>query len=117
MKTVGGAHRGLGIWLLQRASAVVMALYLPLFLVYALTHGPLDYAGWLALFSPLAVKVASMLFVAALLLHAWIGMREVVIDYVHCRRCLLPRLVLYFGFGMLYLACFIWAADILWSVA
>jgi succinate dehydrogenase / fumarate reductase membrane anchor subunit len=115
MKTVGGAHRGLGIWLLQRASAVVMVLYLPIFLVYALASGSLDYAGWQALFNSLAARVATLLFVAALLLHAWIGMREVVIDYVHCRRCLLARLILYFGFGVLYLACLIWTADILWG--
>jgi succinate dehydrogenase hydrophobic anchor subunit len=43
-------------------------------------------------------------------------MREVFIDYVHCARCLLPRLVLNFTFGVLYLACLVWAADILWSV-
>jgi succinate dehydrogenase / fumarate reductase membrane anchor subunit len=117
MKTVGGAHRGLGIWLLQRASAVVMVLYLPLFLIYALDQEPLDYAGWQALFNSLAARVSTLLFAAALLLHAWIGMREVVIDYVHCPRCLLPRLALYFGFGLLYLACLVWMVDILWSVA
>lgn len=117
MRNVGGARRGLNIWLLQRASVVVMLLYLPLFLVYALTQGSPDYAGWRGLFIPLAARVASLLFAAALLLHAWIGMREVVIDYVHCRRCLLPRLLLYSVFGVFYLACLVWTADILWSVA
>ncbi|NTV96331.1 MAG: succinate dehydrogenase, hydrophobic membrane anchor protein [Thiobacillus sp.] len=113
MRTVGGAHRGLGLWLAQRASAVVMALYLPGFLVYALLAGPLDFVAWQGLFAPLAAKVASLLFVAALLLHAWIGMREIFIDYVHP---MVLRLPLLFLFAVLYLGCLAWAADIFWSV-
>ncbi|WP_165873551.1 succinate dehydrogenase, hydrophobic membrane anchor protein [Parasulfuritortus cantonensis] len=113
MKTVGGARRGLGLWLAQRASAVVMALYLPAFLAYAWASGPLDYPGWRALFAPLASKVAGLLFVAALLLHAWVGLREICIDYVHP---LALRLPLLFLFALAYLGCLAWAADILWSV-
>jgi succinate dehydrogenase / fumarate reductase membrane anchor subunit len=116
MRKVGGAHRGLDMWLVQRASALVMVLYLPVFLIYVLACGPLDFVGWRGLFAPLAAKLASLLFVAALLAHAWIGMREIVIDYVHCSRCLLLRLALYFAFALLYLGCLVWAADILWSV-
>jgi succinate dehydrogenase / fumarate reductase membrane anchor subunit len=76
----------------------------------------LDYEAWRGLFAPLTAKLATWLFIAALLVHAWIGMREIIIDYVHCQRCLLPRLSLYFVFGLLYLACLVWATDILWSV-
>lgn len=114
MRRVGGARRGLDPWLLQRASAVYLALFLPLFLVLAWRAGPLDFASWQGLFAPPAMKVAALLGVSALLLHAWIGLREIFIDYVHF---LLPRLALYFAFGTLYLACLAWAADILWSVA
>lgn len=117
MRTVGGAHRGLDTWLVQRASALVMVLYLPLFLIYAIASGPLDFTAWQGLFAPLAAKLASLLFVASLLAHAWIGMREVFIDYVHCPRCLVPRLVLNFVFALLYLGCLVWAADILWRLA
>lgn len=115
-KNVGGAHRGLDMWLVQRASAVYMALFLPIFLFCALTGPELDYAGWRALFQPLGMKVAALLFVAALLAHAWIGLREIFIDYLHCPRCALLRLALYFAFAVLYLACLVWAVDILWSV-
>lgn len=110
---VGGAHRGLDMWLLQRASAFYMILFLPLFVAAALLAGPLDYASWRGMFQPVAVKVAALLFVAALLAHAWIGLREILIDYVHF---LVLRLVLYFAFGALYLGCLIWSVDLLWSV-
>jgi len=113
MRHVGGSHRGLGMWLLQRASAVYMALFLPVFLIVVLLGDPLDYVAWHGLFIPLAMKVAALLFVAAVLMHAWIGLREIFIDYVHF---LLPRLALYFAFGALYLGCLVWVVDILWSV-
>lgn len=114
MKTVSGSHGGLILWLLQRASALVMALYLPAFLAYVLMAGPLDFVVWHNLFAPLAVKVASLLFVAALLSHAWIGLREIFIDYLHPMALRLPLLFL---FAVFYLGCLVWAADILWVLA
>ncbi len=113
MRHVGGARRGLDMWLLQRASAIYMALFLPVFLILFLTAGAMDYAAWRGLFLPMAMKVAALLFVASLLTHAWIGLREIFIDYVHF---LVPRLALYLAFGALYLGCLVWAVDILWSV-
>ncbi|MDP2833466.1 MAG: succinate dehydrogenase, hydrophobic membrane anchor protein [Pseudomonadota bacterium] len=116
MRSVGGARRGLDMWLAQRAGAVYLALFLPVFLFCALSAPSLDYAGWRALFLPLGMKVAALLFVVALLLHAWIGLREIFIDYLHCARCTMLRLSLYFAFAVLYLACLVWAVDILWSI-
>ncbi|MGQ9685584.1 MAG: succinate dehydrogenase, hydrophobic membrane anchor protein [Thiobacillaceae bacterium] len=114
MRRAGSARRGTGMWLLQRASAVLMALWLPSLLVYILSQGPRDYASWRALYAPWMVKVAVLLFVAALLVHGWIGLREILIDYVHP---LTLRLLLYLVIAVVYLGCLIWAADILWRLA
>jgi succinate dehydrogenase / fumarate reductase membrane anchor subunit len=116
MRRVGGSHGGLNMWLLQRASAVYMALFLPVFAACVLASGRLDYVAWHGLFVPLTMKVMTLLFVASLLLHAWVGLREIFIDYLHCAHCLMLRLSLYFAFAALYLACLVWAVDILWSV-
>ena len=113
MPHVAGAHRGLNAWLIQRASALVLAIGLPTFLVYLACHPVVDYAAWRSLFAPLSVKIGALLCILALLAHAWIGLREVFIDYV---KPLGLRMVMYFGFGVLYLACLIWAVDILWGV-
>lgn len=113
MRKAGGARRGLDPWILQRASALLMAILLPIFLGFAWLHGPLDYLTWRGLFAPLAVKVGALLFVGALLLHAWIGLREIFIDYLHPMTL---RLTLYFLFAVVYLGCLVWAVDILWSV-
>ncbi|MBP8901677.1 MAG: succinate dehydrogenase, hydrophobic membrane anchor protein [Thiobacillaceae bacterium] len=113
MRHVGGARRGLDMWLLQRASAIYMAVFLLVFLICFLAAGPIDFVTWHGLFAPLAMKVGALLFVAALLVHAWIGLREIFIDYVHF---LVLRLALYLAFGALYLGCLVWTVDILWSV-
>lgn len=114
MRTAAGARGGTGIWLLQRASALLMAVLLPGFLAYALLQEPHDYVSWRALFAPLAAKVAVVLFMAAMLVHGWIGLREILIDYVHPMSV---RLSLNLVFAVLYLACLIWAVDILWRMA
>ena len=113
MRHVGGAHRGLDMWLLQRASALYMAAFLVVFLIVFALCGPMGYETWHGLFVPKVMKLGTLLFVAALLVHAWIGLREIFIDYVHF---LVPRLALYLAFGSLYVASLVWTVDILWSV-
>jgi len=45
-----GAHYGLRDWLLQRLTAIVMAVYTLLLLGIALWHGGIDHALWIRLF-------------------------------------------------------------------
>jgi len=101
------------MWLIQRATAVYMAVFIPIFLLLAWQATPLDYAAWHGLFVPSAMKLGVLLFLACLLIHAWIGLREIFIDYVHF---LALRLALYFLAWTAYAACLFWAVDILWSV-
>jgi succinate dehydrogenase / fumarate reductase membrane anchor subunit len=74
---------GLRPWLIQRVSAVYIALFV-IYIGFTLaTAGDIDYRGWQAwLFHPVNI-IAVGLFVIALLLHAWIGMRDIILDYVH----------------------------------
>ncbi len=74
---------GLRPWVIQRVSAVYIILF-TLYVVYNLsTAGSIDFETWRGwLFSPLNTTLVG-LFVIALLFHAWIGMRDVVLDYVH----------------------------------
>jgi succinate dehydrogenase / fumarate reductase, membrane anchor subunit len=69
-------------WFVQRFTAV----YLLLFLLYALFHflfnGPQSYDEWRDWVGSPFVFTSTMLFVLALLLHAWVGLRDVLTDYV-----------------------------------
>ncbi len=74
---------GLRPWLIQRVSAVVIALYLVYVVATIGVHGAFDYAGWRAWVHAPYNSLFMGLFVLALLFHAWIGMRDVILDYVH----------------------------------
>jgi succinate dehydrogenase / fumarate reductase membrane anchor subunit len=101
------------MWLVQRASAVYMALFIPVFIVLAAAASPLDYTAWRGLFVPLYMKLGVLILVLCLLVHAWIGLKEIFIDYVHF---LALRLALYFVTWTAYAACLVWTADMLWRV-
>ena len=77
-----GAHYGLMDWLIQRLTAVVMMVYTLLVLGIALWNGGIDYPLWRQLFAHGGFKLASFLFMVALNYHAWIGVRDIVMDYI-----------------------------------
>jgi succinate dehydrogenase / fumarate reductase membrane anchor subunit len=99
-------------WLVQRASAVVLALYSVFFPIWLLLHWPHGGLDWRALFMPLPMRIATLLFVAALALHAWVGMRDIFMDYVKPPGL---RLALHVAALVWLAACVVWAAAILWS--
>jgi succinate dehydrogenase / fumarate reductase membrane anchor subunit len=107
-----GAHYGLVDWLMQRLTAVVMALYTVGFAACLLWQKPGNYADWKALFSGSFVRLATMFFLAALLYHAWVGMRDIVMDYVKPTGL---RLALQAVIGGALVFQLIWAASILWG--
>ena len=74
---------GLRPWLLQRLSAVVMALYVIYAVVCLVTLEQASYDAWVSWIYQPFNSLSLGLFALALLFHAWIGMRDVVLDYVH----------------------------------
>ena len=111
-KTPVGAHYGLGDWLLQRLTAVVMAVYTLAFVACLAMHAPAGYGEWKALFSGTFMRLGTMLFLASLLYHAWVGMRDIVMDYVKWAGL---RLLLEFAIGLTLVLYLIWSASILWG--
>ncbi len=73
---------GLRAWALQRISAV----YLGLYLIYMLGHfsfsAPESYEAWKMYVADPGVAFGMLLFFISLLIHAWVGIRDVVIDYI-----------------------------------
>jgi len=107
-----GAHYGLGDWLLQRLTAIVMAVYTIGMVVCLLIHAPASYGDWKAMFSGSVVRLATMVFVLALLYHAWVGMRDIVMDYLKPAGL---RLVVEAGIALVLVFYAVWAASILWG--
>lgn len=111
-KPVTGSHSGTGWWLVQRFSAVVVLLAgLILWLGY-LQVPALDYAVLSALFQSNAIRLLVWLLVASLCLHAWVGLRDVLMDYV---KPVSLRLALNLLFIIVLVLCTVWATAILWG--
>lgn len=75
-------YPGMRFWLMQRIAAVVMAVYFPLAMLYFLIAMPVDYDAWLQFNQPIWWRVVSVINILSICLHAWIGVRDVLRDYV-----------------------------------
>jgi len=111
-KTPVGAHYGTGDWLLQRLTGLAMALYTIAMLACVLWQPPRSYGELKAMFAGGFLRLGTMLFVAALAYHAWVGMRDILMDYV---KPVGMRLTLVVLVGSVLIAYVIWAASILWA--
>ena len=112
-RAVAGAHYGLRDWLAQRVTAVIMAVYTLIFLCTLLGSPRIDFPVWRQLFAPEWMKLATLLFLVSLFLHAWIGVRNIFMDYVKSSAL---RLVLYVIVIAALIAYTGWSVQILWGI-
>lgn len=117
-RLVVGAHYGLKEWVAQRITAVIMAVYtIGLFLAVLLTPD-IDYVKWVGFFNftvlsfPLG-KILALLAFFSLCYHAYIGIRDIWMDYVKPTGI---RLSLQVFTALWLLGAAGYAADILWRV-
>jgi succinate dehydrogenase / fumarate reductase membrane anchor subunit len=85
VRQLGSARDGLSEWRLQRLTAIALiplGLYFVASVLWLATSDRITAAAWLA--SP-ATALLVMLFVLAGLAHALVGLRSVLLDYVHTR--------------------------------
>lgn len=108
---MSGVLGGLRAWLLQRVTSVYVAVFLIYILVYLALNGDgMGYAGWRDWVGHPLMLLATALFFLALLLHAWIGLRDVVLDYV---KPLALRLTVLALMALALVACGVWAGTVL----
>ena len=112
-RVVVGAHYGLRDWLAQRVTAVVMAVYTLLFVMALAGLPQFDYGHWQALWATPWMRYATILFVLSMLYHAWVGVRNIFMDYIKPPGLRLTLHVLV----ILALAWYgAWAVQILWGM-
>lgn len=75
-------HTGLRPWMLQRVSAVYLGIYSVYLFWHFTLHAPADFISWQTWVAATPVSVGAALFFLALLLHVWIGLRDILMDYV-----------------------------------
>ena len=110
-RVVTGAHYGLRDWLAQRVTAVIMAVYTVILLGVLDSAGPISYAVWQDLFAQGWMRVATLLFAVSLAWHAWVGVRDILMDYARPDSLRFALQVVTIVFLGAYLG---WTVQILW---
>ena len=109
-RIIVGAHYGTRDWLAQRVTAAIMVLYVLLALALVPSRAA-SYESWKALFAQGWMRVATLLFALSLAWHAWVGVRDILMDYVKHDGARLALQVL----TVLLLAGYVsWTIEILW---
>jgi len=131
-RVVVGAHYGLGDWLAQRITGALMALFTIVLLLQYLwpsyakdIHGErirdaagsfvpvIGYDKWAGIFSAQWMKVLTFVIIVSLAYHAWVGMRDVWMDYV---KPVGARLLLQVFTIVWLVGCAGWAIQVLWRL-
>ena len=112
-RIVVGAHYGMRDWLSQRVTATLMALFTLAVIVQVLLPGEMGYDKWAGMFSRQWMKVLTFVVIVSLLIHVWVGMRDIWMDYV---KPVAVRLVLQVFTIVWLVGCAGWAVQVLWRL-
>jgi len=112
-RRVVGAHYGTRDWLAQRVTAVIMVIYTAALVLAFLTGQNFTYEGWAGVFAQQWFKLLSAVTLIGLFYHAWVGMRDVWMDYV---KSVGLRLTLQMATIAWLIGCAVWSIQIIWSV-
>lgn len=111
---------GLYDWLIQRVSAVVLAAYTIVLVVYLFANPDLTYTQWQALFDCLWMRVFSFVTLASVIAHAWIGLWSVLTDYLTVSnlgsKAVVARVFAQMVLGVVAVTYVIWGVEILWGL-
>ncbi len=110
-RVVTSARHGLTDWLAQRFTAAIMAIYTIIVLGVLLGGVPISYGVWKDLFTQGWMRVATLLLAVSLAWHMWVGVRNILMDYVKPEGLRLALQVLV----LLTVAAYVgWTVQILW---
>lgn len=76
------SRNGVSDWLVQRITAVIVAVYSVVLVSYLLFQPEVTYQQWSELFSHTWMQVFTLITLLATCAHAWIGMWTLGTDYL-----------------------------------
>lgn len=100
-------------FILLRASAVVMLLYVLFMVGFFASTADVTYTNWTGLFSNLWMKVFTLLALTGVLVHGWIGIWQVLTDYVKASGV---RAFIQFVFSVGLIIVWLTGLFVLWGV-
>lgn len=111
---------GLYDWMVQRLTAVYLALYFVCLITYLVLSPDLSFEQWSGLFGATWVRIASLLALLALSAHAWIGLWTISTDYLTSDLLGSKATAVRFAFQsvcvIVMFIYLIWGIQILWGL-
>ena len=112
-------RNGVSDFLIQRFSAIVLAVYTIFIVAYLAANPGLTYEQWLGLHSQMWMKIFSLTALLSMAAHGWIGLWGILTDYVTERmmggKALLLRMLILSVFAVVTFAYVVWCIDIVWG--
>lgn len=102
--------QGLRPWVWQRISALYLALFLLYFVTSIILISHFDYHSWIAWVGHPLNSILIYIGFLMLFMHAWVGIKDVIMDYIHP---LVIRSLALMLIGLGLLACLVWLSRIL----
>lgn len=99
-------------WIMQRISAVVLAVYAVIMVAFFLFNGSVGYEQWVMFIMSMPMRLLSLLAIVALAVHAWVGMWTVFTDYIKSTGL---RIVLQAAMIIAILVYLFWGVMIFWG--
>lgn len=99
-------------WIMQRISAVVLAVYAVVMVAFFLFNGNVGYEQWVMFIMSMPMRLLSLLAIVALAVHAWVGMWTVFTDYIKSTGL---RIVLQAAMIIAILVYLFWGVMIFWG--
>jgi succinate dehydrogenase / fumarate reductase membrane anchor subunit len=113
-------YPGMRLWLSQRLTALVMAIYIVSLVILLLVVQPFgnatwqeNYAAWYEFSSAVWFRLATLLFFMCLFMHAWLGVSDVLKDYVFNKAL---RAYLQMAVDIVLVVYLFWLVYILWNI-
>ncbi|WWP02506.1 MAG: succinate dehydrogenase, hydrophobic membrane anchor protein [Candidatus Dasytiphilus stammeri] len=99
-------------WILLRISAIIISLYIIYLLGFIITTDTITYVTWRGFFDSSFTKIFTILTLLSTLIHGWIGIWQVLTDYINS---LIIRVILQFTHILVLLGYVIYGTIVIWS--
>jgi succinate dehydrogenase / fumarate reductase, membrane anchor subunit len=106
-------YPGMRLWLSQRLTALVMAFYIVLLTIMLIIIQPAGFAAWHVFVAPIWFRLLTLIFFMCLFTHAWLGVADVLKDYVFNKTL---RGYMQIAVDIALVAYLFWLTFILWNV-
>lgn len=113
------SRSGLSDWLIQRVSAVILAVYTVVLFGWIAAHPGLDYVTWHDFMSGTCMRIFTLLALLSFVGHAWVGLWTVSTDYLTSRqmgpKADVLRLLVQVAMAIALFVTIVWGIQIIWG--